>query len=114
MIKTYIFILLFSISFICTASDKETPPESVLLHYINGNDMFSEGRAKKEDIFFKKVDANGDGKLDWYLDDPTRCGSQGCNGRVYLFIKSKYCEADDIVARDTVGKKPNNELQCNK
>lgn len=95
-------------------SGETKPPEYVFAHYIKENSFPEKGEkevVKKDKIYFKNVDANGDESVDWYLDDPNRCGSQGCNGSVYLFRNKKYCFGG-YEARHTVGKIKNNKLQC--
>ena len=112
MIKTKTTIL-FLLSFISgNAFCGDSPPEYLLNQYIKEWSFPEKGDiVKKERIYFRQVDADGDGKLDWYLDDPSRCGSQGCNGSVYLYKNSKYCYGGSE-ARHTVGKVPNKELKC--
>jgi len=112
MIKTQTITLIL-LSFISVnAFTEETPPEYIIDEYIKLNSFSEKGDViKKEKIFYKEVDADHDGKLDWYLDNPLSCGSQGCNGQVYLLKKSKYCYGGPET-RHTVGKVPNKELKC--
>ena len=108
---TTLILLATSGTLICS---EKTPPEYVIEHYIKENSFPDKGEkdiVKKERIFFKLVDANGDGNPDWYLDDPNNCGSQGCNGFIYLFLNNKYCFAG-YDARHLVGTTPNKTLQC--
>jgi len=109
-----IYIVFITISISSAFANEIQPPQYLFIQFIKQNSSPEKGDievVKKENIYYKQIDANGDDQPDWYLDDPNSCGSQGCNGSIYIYYKTKYCYSGPE-SRMSAGKIINTELEC--
>jgi hypothetical protein len=69
-------------------NNKEKIPDSILVKYMElHREDLRETFTTKDDLEYKSRDIDNDGVLDWVVWDAASCGSGGCSGDIYTYIK---------------------------